>query len=93
MPTTSRQIIAGDLVRLPDDGSRHELVAGELRTMAPSGSEHGALVMNLSTTLDVHARAHRLGRAFAAETGFALATDPDIVRAADPLDGLDDAGP
>ena len=32
---------AGDLLRLPDDGIRHELIAGELHELALEGGEHG----------------------------------------------------
>jgi Uma2 family endonuclease len=74
---------ADALLRLPDDGQRHELVAGELRTMAPSGGEHGWVVMRLAAPLALHVEAHRLGLVFGAETGFLLAQDPDTVRAPD----------
>jgi Uma2 family endonuclease len=39
--------------------------------------------MNISTPLDQYVRAHRLGTVYAAETGFQLASDPDMVRAPD----------
>ncbi len=74
---------ADDLLRLPDDGQRHELVAGELRTMPPSGEEHGTVAMTVGTDLAQYVRAHELGRVLAAETGFLLTTDPDTVRAPD----------
>src|SRR5438034_9079344 len=32
---------AEELLRLSDDGMRHELLDGELRTMAPAGGPHG----------------------------------------------------
>jgi Uma2 family endonuclease len=83
MTISPRLMTAEDLLHLPDDGQRRELIAGEVRTMAPGGGDHGLLTMNLSTPLDVHVRAHRLGRVFTAETGFLLASDPDTVRAAD----------
>jgi Uma2 family endonuclease len=83
MATTDKLMTADELWRLPDDGQRHELVAGELRTMAPSGGEHGWIVVRVTTPLDEHVRANKLGLVFGAETGFALARDPDTVRAAD----------
>src|SRR5687767_7654633 len=83
MATARTLVTAEELIRLPDDGNRHELVLGELRTMTPGSGEHGSLVMNLSTPLDVYVRAQRLGRVFTAETGFRLAVDPDTVRGAD----------
>ena len=83
MAIEDQVISAEELLRLPDDGQRHELIAGELRTMAPSGGQHGLVAINLSTPLAQYVRAHELGRVFAAETGFLLATKPDTVRAPD----------
>lgn len=83
MAVTGRGMTAEDLWRLPDDGQRHELVYGELRTMAPSGGEHGRVTSNVHDSLSPYVRARRLGRAFAAETGFLLAQGPDLVRAPD----------
>ncbi|HLF97622.1 MAG TPA: Uma2 family endonuclease, partial [Methylococcaceae bacterium] len=74
---------AEDLLRLPDDGMRHELVLGELRTMAPAGANHGNLAMAVALSLGNFVRERHLGRVFAAETGFILARDPDTVRAPD----------
>lgn len=83
MAITSRPMTADELLRLPDDGRRHELVAGALRTMPPAGEEHGTIAMTLGGALAQYVRAHQLGRVVAAETGFLLTTDPDTVRAAD----------
>lgn len=83
MVTTQKLMTAEELLRLPDDGQRHELIAGELRTMAPSGAEHGWIAVRPTTALAQYVRAHQLGRVFAAETGFVLTTDPDTVRAPD----------
>lgn len=77
------RLSAEDLFKLPDDEHRYELVEGELRRMAPAGGEHGDLAMEIGATLRNHVREHRLGRVFAAETGFILRTDPDTVRAPD----------
>jgi Uma2 family endonuclease len=74
---------AEELLRMPDDGLRHELVYGELRTMAPAGSEHGHVASNLHGSLFLHLQTRPLGRLFAAETGFLLTRDPDLVRAPD----------
>src|SRR5262245_48374019 len=81
--TTDKLLTADDLLRLPDDGQRHELIAGELQTMPPSGEEHGGLAAMFTTFLNQYVLANGLGRVFAAETGFLLATDPDLVRAPD----------
>ncbi len=84
MARTHRGLMtAEELLRLPDDGQRHELVRGELRTMSPGGRRHGGVAMNFSTPLDQYVRARGLGRVYAAETGFKLAENPDTVRAPD----------
>jgi Uma2 family endonuclease len=83
MTTTARLITAEDLLRIPEDGLRHELVRGELREIAPAGHKHGRIVLNVTTPLDQHVRANKLGAVFAAETGFKLAANPDSVRAPD----------
>jgi Uma2 family endonuclease len=74
---------ADELLRLPDDGSRHELIEGELRSMTPAGFRHGAIVMKLSRPLEEHVATNRLGLVAGAETGFKLKADPDTVRAPD----------
>src|SRR5688572_12113848 len=62
MATSQRLMTADELLRLPDDGCRHELVEGELRTMAPAGFEHGAIAVRVLASLYAHVRAARLGR-------------------------------
>lgn len=74
---------AGELLRLPDDGKRHELVEGELREMAPAWARHGDAAAALTILLGQHVRAQRLGRVLAAETGFRISRNPDTVRAPD----------
>jgi Uma2 family endonuclease len=81
--TVTRTLTAEELLRLPDDGWRYELVRGELRKMAPAGSEHGDLAMRVGWRMAQHVETHRLGKVFAAETGFHLDMDPDTVRAPD----------
>jgi Uma2 family endonuclease len=81
--TTSQLMTAEELLALPDDGFRYELLRGELRRMSPAGRKHGRLIINLTTPLDQYVRAHQLGVVYAAETGFLLASDPDLVRAPD----------
>jgi Uma2 family endonuclease len=79
----ARATTAQDLWGLPDDGLRHELVKGELRVMVPPGAEHGRVAATVGGLLFGHARETGAGVAFAAETGFLLARDPDTVRAPD----------
>ena len=83
MTTSQRLMTAEELLRLPDDGQRHELIAGELTTMPPSGFEHGRRAARIAASLIQHVDAHGLGEVVGAETGFLLARDPDTVRAPD----------
>ena len=83
MAITRTLMTAEELLRLPDDGQRHELIAGELRTMAPSGEEHGTIAATMIADLASYVRTHQLGRVVASETGFLLTTNPDTVRAPD----------
>ena len=79
MGTTTHLMTAEELFWLPDDGLRHELIKGELLTMPPLGEEHGAVTMNLSILLAQYVKSRKLGRMYAAETGFKLESDPDTV--------------
>ena len=83
MTVDARLLTADELLRLPDDGFRHELVRGELRKMSPAGYDHGEIAMTIGAHLKMFVRAHRLGKVFAAETGFLLARNPDTVLAPD----------
>ncbi len=81
--TTVQIFTAEELLQMPDDGFRYELVKGELKQMAPAGSEHGDLAMRIGWRLAQHVENHKLGKAFASETGFQIASNPDTVRAPD----------
>ena len=79
----TQTITAEQLLQLPDDGYRYELVAGELLRMPPAGAEHGGIALNIGALLRAHVKAHNLGLTCAAETGFLLQRNPDLVRAPD----------
>jgi Uma2 family endonuclease len=83
MAITVPLLTAEDLLQLPKDGFRYELIRGELRKMPPAGDEHGDVTMQFGWRLAQHVKAHDLGKVYAAETGFLLATNPDTVRAPD----------
>lgn len=82
MSTVPQPVSAEQLAALPP-GKRYELVKGELKMMSPAGGQHGLIAMQIGSMLNHHVRKHKLGRVFAAETGFRLATEPDTVRAPD----------
>lgn len=79
----STQTTAEQLLRMPDDGSRYELVGGKLKRMTPTGNEHGYLAGEIFGELRSYVKSHGLGRTYAAETGFKVASNPDTVRAPD----------
>jgi len=81
--TVGTLMTADDLLRLPDDGWRHELVRGELRKMSPTGERHGHVAAEIIGSLGPFVKQRRLGRVYASETGFRLSREPDTVRAPD----------
>lgn len=82
MSTQTRPMTAEELFwNGPDQPC--ELIDGELRMIAPAGEEHGGVAGNLHALLWHHVRKHKLGRVFAAETGYLLARNPDTVLAPD----------
>ena len=81
--TTTGLVTAEDLWEMPAHGGNHELVKGELIDMPPAGFEHGSVGSEIALVLGQYVRQQRLGRTFAAETGFIIERDPDTVRAAD----------
>jgi Uma2 family endonuclease len=81
--STTQPVTAEELQRLSPRGSRYRLIKGELRTMPPAGGEHGSVAMHLAASLYQAVSAGHLGRVYAAETGFLLATNPDTVLAPD----------
>ena len=83
MRTLKRLFTAEDLFCLSATGRRLELVKGKVYEMAPAGGRHGYSAMNIGVLMGGHVRLHRLGRVFAAETGFIIRRDPDTVRAPD----------
>lgn len=74
---------ADELFEMPDDGFRYELVQGVLRKMSPAGGEHGEIASILNGHLMLHVRQNRLGKTYAAETGFQISSNPDTVLAPD----------
>lgn len=81
--TSPHYLTAEELLRLNLQNKRSELVRGVLMVREPAGYRHGEVAVTFTMAIGKHVEAHGLGRVFAAETGFKLATDPDTVRAGD----------
>lgn len=80
---TPNHITTAEQLERAGDIGRCELLRGELTMMSPAGSHHGDVANNLAFYLTRHAKANRLGKVKAAETGFIIERDPDTVRAPD----------
>jgi len=83
-PTTNTEkvITADELFAMSSKG-RYELTEGRLIEMSPPGSEHGLIVNTINYFVTDFVRHKKLGKVFAAETGFRLSRKPDTVRAPD----------
>ncbi len=76
-------ITADELLEMDLEPGRYDLIDGDLYQMAPAGDGHGETTINITIPVGVHVRANDLGSVFAAETGFVIGEDPDIVVAPD----------
>ncbi|MBC7896481.1 MAG: Uma2 family endonuclease [Cytophagaceae bacterium] len=74
---------AEELLHLNLPNRRTELVRGRLIVREPAGYRHGDVAMRLGVLIGTYVYQHKLGRVFAAETGFTLERNPDTVRAPD----------
>jgi Uma2 family endonuclease len=79
---TTKLITVEDLEQITEVG-RYDLIRGELITMAPAGEEHGVIAGEIGGFIREHVKRKQLGRFYAAETGFILHRDPDVVLAPD----------
>jgi Uma2 family endonuclease len=83
MALAHKLMTAEDLLRLPDDGQRHELIAGELRTLPLASMLNGRIAAMLGSKLVQHVTGQNLDEVSAAGTGFQLAHNPNTVLAPD----------
>jgi len=75
-------ITADELLAMGDIG-RCELIYGEIVMMSPAGLEHGVVALRIGSYLLSHVEANDLGVCLAAETGYRVQSNPDLVRAPD----------
>jgi Uma2 family endonuclease len=80
--TTTTLITADQLLAMGDIG-RCELLYGELVMMSPAGPTHGMVALRIGRLIGEYVDQRGLGAAFAAETGFRIESNPDLVRAPD----------
>jgi Uma2 family endonuclease len=83
MSTAASKLVTADELLAMGDIGRCELLYGELVMMSPAGAEHGVVAVRIGRFVAEFVEQHDLGLVFAAETGFKLATNPDLVRAPD----------
>jgi Uma2 family endonuclease len=82
MTVATKPITAEDLLAMGDIG-RCELVRGEIVMMSPAGAEHGDVAGEVFRLIANYVKQRRLGKTYAAETGFKIIRSPDTVRAPD----------
>jgi len=80
---TTAHLTAEDLPYVMPDEELCELVAGSLIREPLPGETHGVVAGRVFGHLFRFVEERRLGRLYAAETGFVLARDPDTVRGPD----------
>lgn len=81
--SAQKVVTVGDLERMADDQYRYDLIDGVLIRMSPAGAEHGEIGNAFGRHLGNFVAEHDLGKVYAAETGFLLAKNPDVVLAPD----------
>ena len=75
-------VTAEEMLQHPEWG-RCELIDGRVVLMSPAGAQHGDVAMIIAGKIFNFARPKKLGRVFAAETGFIISRNPDTVRGPD----------
>ncbi|HLX60472.1 MAG TPA: Uma2 family endonuclease [Planctomycetota bacterium] len=80
--TTETLVSADELFSHPE-WNPCELLRGKVVFMSPAGGEHGGVAAEILGLIRDFVKPRKLGKVYAAETGFFLARDPDTVRAPD----------
>jgi Uma2 family endonuclease len=82
MSLATKSITADELYAMGDMG-RCELVKGEIIHMTPAGADHGEIAGVIFALIWNFVRPRKLGKVYAAETGFTIKHNPDTTRAPD----------
>ncbi|MGP0062900.1 MAG: Uma2 family endonuclease [Isosphaeraceae bacterium] len=84
MSTQTRLLTADEFLVWPDEpGMRQELIRGEIVMMSLARGEHGEIALEIGRLIANHVKPAKLGKTYAAETGFIVERGPDTVRGAD----------
>lgn len=83
MSSVTKLMTAKELLEMPRGRFRYELIEGALKRMAPAGHDHGRIIMELAVPLGQYVKTAKLGKVYAAETGFRIRSNPDTVIAPD----------
>jgi Uma2 family endonuclease len=83
MSSATKSMTAEELLELPRGRFCYELIEGELKQIAPAGHDHGRIIMEMTVPLGQYVKNAKLGKVYAAETGFKIKSNPDTVIAPD----------
>ena len=84
MSTQTRLMTADEFLGCPEEpGFRQELIRGEVVTMPLPGGEHGEITYEIGCLIGNHVKPAKLGKLYAADTGFIVGRNPDTVRGPD----------
>jgi Uma2 family endonuclease len=77
--TTTKLVTAEEFLAMEPDGFRYDLIRGTLVRTALANFMHRRIASKLDRVLGNYADEHKLGIVCAAETGYVLARNPDVV--------------
>jgi Uma2 family endonuclease len=83
MSTVSTKPMTADQLLRRGNIGRCELLYGKLVMMSPTGFGHGEIALRIGRLIGNFVEDHDLGVVLAAETGYLIERDPDLVRAPD----------
>jgi Uma2 family endonuclease len=83
MSVTETKLITADELLTMGEIGRCELIYGELVMMSPADWDHGVIAARFGRFLGEYVEDNDLGVVLAAETGYLIEQNPDLVRAPD----------